>query len=189
MRNGSAEIVRLVAQVMSQARRYPNEVGLAQVNTRVVVRLLGITHGRVLAGFVNPRGGTDAGTPFRYCSRCLAAGYHDVVHQTSRYRVCPVHGCPLEQRCRSCECSSAYCLDAQLLEAPYRCRHCQRYFASVVPLCSALRRRLDLGARVSITRSMRLESGGPETDLAAVGQRPIGLTRSDIFASHGKLVE
>lgn len=125
-----------------------------KVNTRVVARLLGITHRRVLAGFVNPRGGADAGTSFRYCSRCLSAGYHGVVHQSSRHRVCLVHGCPLEQRCRSCQCSSSYRLDAQFLETPYRCRHCRRYFASCVPLPSARRRRLDLAARVCITRSM-----------------------------------
>jgi hypothetical protein len=36
----------------------------------------------------------------RYCSRCMARGYHSVLHQFGRLLICPLHARPLESRCR-----------------------------------------------------------------------------------------
>jgi hypothetical protein len=146
------------AAVVAQLGRAPVdaysglEASPTEVHTRVVARLLRITHSQVLAGFIRTDG--EEGRAFRYCPRCLSMGYHGVAHQMERHRSCPAHHCALEQRCRSCGCGSVYRLDARLLDGPYRCRHCRRYFASPVPAASVQRRRMTLRERVGITRSM-----------------------------------
>lgn len=38
----------------------------------------------------------------RYCTACLAHGFHAVAHQNRLIAVCPVHGQELEERCRQC---------------------------------------------------------------------------------------
>ena len=61
----------------------------------------------------------------RYCSRCMARGYHSVLHQFGRLSECPIHARPLESRCRHCGKGSAYRIDAQMLDAPFKCPHCR----------------------------------------------------------------
>jgi len=125
----------------------------AQVDHRVVARLLRVKRSSVLAGM---RRETDDGSggSFRYCPRCLASGYHGVIHQVERNSVCPVHRCALHSRCRHCASSPAYRLDAQLLDSPFRCPCCRSYLASAASAGFEARRHMNLRERVAITRSM-----------------------------------
>ena len=61
----------------------------------------------------------------RFCRRCMARGYHSVVHQFDCVEVCPAHRFPLESACRQCGYEAPYLINVQLLEAPYRCAHCR----------------------------------------------------------------
>jgi hypothetical protein len=123
-----------------------------QVDCRVVARLLQVKRSSVLAGM--RRETHERGGPFRYCPRCLDFGYHGVIHQVERHSVCPVHRCALHSRCRHCASSSAYRLDAQLLDAPFRCPHCRRCLASTASVSFEAHRGISLKDRVAITRSM-----------------------------------
>jgi hypothetical protein len=70
---------------------------------------------------------------FRYCRQCLGRGYHSLVHQFERVSHCPIHGQPLERRCRWCGCRAAYRLHARLLETPYRCAQCRAFYGTQWP--------------------------------------------------------
>jgi hypothetical protein len=95
------------------------------IDVRLVAQMLDIAHKSVSAGI----GKTfDSTSPhLRYCPRCLNQGYHAHAHQLLRIRLCPIHEKPLLTLCRHCGRTSAYRLDAQLLDAPFRCRHCRGY--------------------------------------------------------------
>lgn len=62
---------------------------------------------------------------FRHCRRCVAHGYHSVLHQLENVSVCPAHRWPLETACRRCGYEAPYRVNVQLLEAPYRCAYCR----------------------------------------------------------------
>ncbi|WP_176060124.1 hypothetical protein [Paraburkholderia sp. BCC1876] len=62
---------------------------------------------------------------FRFCRRCVAIGYHSVLHQMESIGVCPAHRRPLETACRSCGYEAPYRVSVQLLEAAYRCTCCR----------------------------------------------------------------
>jgi len=124
-----------------------------QVDCRVVARLLQVKRSSVLAGMGRETRERGAAS-FRYCPRCLASGYHGVIHQVERHRVCPVHRCTMHSRCRSCSSSPTYRLDAQLLDAPFRCPRCRSYLASAASAGFQAHRRMNLEERVAITRSM-----------------------------------
>jgi TniQ len=62
---------------------------------------------------------------FRYCRRCVARGYHSVLHQMDGVSVCPAHRKPLETACYRCGYEAPYRASVQLLEAPYRCAYCR----------------------------------------------------------------
>jgi len=124
-----------------------------EVDCRVVARLLQVKRSSVLAGMgreARERGATS----LRYCPRCLASGYHGVIHQIERHRDCPVHRCALHSRCRHCASSPAYRLDAQLLDAPFRCPCCRSYLACAASAGFQTHRRMNLRERVAITRSI-----------------------------------
>lgn len=61
---------------------------------------------------------------FRHCRRCIAHGYHSVVHQVETVYRCPAHLDVLESVCRNCGHEAPYRVNVQLLEAPYRCSQC-----------------------------------------------------------------
>jgi hypothetical protein len=63
--------------------------------------------------------------PFRYCRRCVARGYHSVLHQMDHVSICPAHRKPLETACLRCGYEAPYLAGVQLLEAPYRCAYCR----------------------------------------------------------------
>jgi hypothetical protein len=125
-------------------------VGPAEVNSKAVARLLGIAQRSVRAGL--DRFGSEPSTWLRYCPRCMSLGYHGIVHQRGRHERCPIHRRPVLTACRHCGRRSAYWLDAQLLNAPFRCRHCRRYYGSssgTPRLCNALTRE----RRIAVTRA------------------------------------
>jgi hypothetical protein len=62
---------------------------------------------------------------FRHCRRCVAHGYHSVLHQMESVSACPAHRRPLETACRRCGYEAPYLAGVQLLEAPYRCAYCR----------------------------------------------------------------
>jgi hypothetical protein len=81
----------------------------------------------------------------------MSLGYHGVVHQRERHARCPIHQLPLLAACLHCGQTSDYWLDAELLDAPFRCRHCRRHYgswASPLPCVPLTRER-----RIAVTRS------------------------------------
>jgi len=61
---------------------------------------------------------------FRFCRRCVAHGYHSVLHQMESNALCPAHGRVLESACETCGYEAPYRVNVRLLEAPYRCAYC-----------------------------------------------------------------
>jgi len=122
----------------------------ADVNIRAAASLLGLTQRRVREGLGTMR--TDVSGSLRYCSKCTASGYHSTLHQLARFERCPLHREPLELECRSCRCTSSYRLDAQLLDAPFRCRHCRHPYACCGNVAMRFRS-LASHERVTVTRS------------------------------------
>lgn len=143
--------------VVSQLSRHPIdpyegiEPTTRDVDARRVARLLGVAQRTVRTALYTPA--SDSSPHFRYCVRCLARGYHGVVQQLERNRKCSVHGHRLEEVCRHCGRTSEYRLDAQLLDAPFRCRHCRSLYASAAPNLTQ-RAPLGLKARVALTRAV-----------------------------------
>jgi hypothetical protein len=123
----------------------------AQVDCRVVARLLQVRPSSVAAGL---RRSLSDRAAFKYCARCLAAGYHGIVHQADGRRVCPVHRCALHEGCRHCRRGFAFRLDARLLDAPFRCPSCRSYLASPTSVRFAEQKRFGSRERAAITRSM-----------------------------------
>ena len=121
-----------------------------EIDVPIVARLLGATRRSVREGI--DAAAFDASQFLRSCSRCMSLGYHGVVHQRERHEQCPIHLLPLLAACRHCGEASAYRLDAQLLEAPFRCRHCRRTYGSNSPplRCKELSRE----RRVAVTRAV-----------------------------------
>ena len=62
---------------------------------------------------------------FRYCRRCVAIGYHSVLHQMEGIHTCPAHRQPIETACRCCGYEAPYVVSVGLLEIPYRCGYCR----------------------------------------------------------------
>lgn len=89
---------------------------------------------------------------FRYCRKCMCRGYHGVMFQLESFKTCPVHHTLLEVECEACGARTPYRLNANLLDAPYRCACCRNFYASKSP---AILNKRPLGkrARIAITRS------------------------------------
>ena len=60
----------------------------------------------------------------------MSRGYHSVVHQFGGIAYCPMHGCCLETKCRSCGATSEYVIKASVLDAPYKCPNCRRNYGN-----------------------------------------------------------
>ena len=125
-------------------------VGPAEVDVKAVARLLGVTQRSVRTGM--DMVASASSTWLRYCPRCMSLGYHSVLHQRERHDRCPIHHLPLLTACSHCGRKSAWWFDAQLLDAPFRCRHCRRYYGlnSGLPrLCVSLTPE----RRIAVTRA------------------------------------
>ena len=152
-----ARLNRLPGQVVAmQLCRHPVDpyegIEPAEVDVPLVARLLGIPQRSVRTGIGNAH--PDVSPCLRCCPRCLTRGYHGVLHQLERHARCPIHHSPLRTACPHCGRLSHYRLDAQLLDAPFRCRHCRRYATSsnIAPFLQ--RPALALMDRVDLTRAV-----------------------------------
>ena len=128
------------------------EAMVEEVDVRRIARVLGVTQTLVRVGLPTRRDLIGMHSTLRWCTRCIARGYHGVVHQSARAFRCPLHGGMLEERCRGCGESSTFRLDVRLLDSPYRCGHCRRSYASQV-WNGSRPRRFDKTQRQAITRA------------------------------------
>jgi len=88
----------------------------------------------------------------RYCPRCLARGYHAVVHQFESVGRCPIHDLRLERACRQCGHVAPYRLNAGLLETPYRCAQCRCLYGTGWPRVPG-RSRMPMKELIPMTRT------------------------------------
>lgn len=141
----------MMTQLCRHVDPYEGAVPAPQnVDVRALARMLGVTQSNVRAGLYSaPRDSAR----LKYCTRCLSRGYHGASHQHGRLLCCPAHGRPLQTLCRHCQRPSEYRLDAQLLDSPFRCRHCSRYLAWPPPSNLAHRRPMTLKERVAMIRT------------------------------------
>src|SRR5574343_1370151 len=108
------------------------------VDPQAVARLLGIRCALVRQSMPDYAARAD----LTWCPSCLGLGYHSVVHQYAGQGRCPIHGSLLRQHCKHCGRASAYWLDAQLLDATFRCRHCRVLLCASASVSSLGKRRL-----------------------------------------------
>lgn len=124
-----------------------------ELNAKYLAHTLRIRLQTVRESIPDPTPGRGVFPVLRYCKRCMARGYHSVVHQFGNVLLCPIHRTPLETQCRNCSATSAYRLNANLLDAPFRCTNCrQEYAASWRGF--GRRRRLQLHERIALTRAV-----------------------------------
>lgn len=122
------------------------------ISIPLVAQLLQVTQKSVRAGI---GAADDATSPhLRFCPWCLNQGYHGRPHQLLRLIRCPMHDVPLQTACRRCKRPSAYRLDAQLMDAPFRCRHCRGFHSHSGIGPSPQRFALLPNERAAITRSV-----------------------------------
>jgi len=130
-------------------------VGIAPSTSEVDIRrlhqALGLQLKVVRASMISGTSNSINNPYFRYCRKCLCRGYHGVIHQYEIVRTCPVHGSRIETECGECGAQMLYRINAQMLDAPYRCSNCRELYASCPPLI-ANRPPLNQKARVAITR-------------------------------------
>ena len=142
----------VVAQLSSREIDPYEGIAPRDIDVRGVAGLLGVTQRSVRAGLSCLV--SDVSRCVRYCPRCIALGYHGALHQLERYVNCPAHGIAIQAACRHCARASAYWLDAQLLDAPFRCRHCRRYYTASGIAPSTKPPALALSERVAVTRAV-----------------------------------
>ena len=88
----------------------------------------------------------------QFCARCMARGYHSVVHQFGNQQRCPVHGCLLETACHHCGATSPYRIDAKVIGSPFRCPQCGSHY-SRRSACVLKREPMPQLGRTAITRA------------------------------------
>jgi hypothetical protein len=91
---------------------------------------LGLTQKTVRLAMQRPEQRRNWCVQLRFCPRCMSRGYHSVVHQFGGIHYCPVHGCCLETKCRSCGATSEYLIKASVLDAPFKCSVCRRCYGN-----------------------------------------------------------
>ena len=121
------------------------------VDVRAIARMLDVTQRCVRIGMKNLS--LDPNGFLRCCPSCMSLGYHSVVHQREHLDRCPIHGVQLLAACRHCGRPSAYRLDAQLLDAPFRCRHCRHYYTASSYAPPLPWKALSSERRIAITRA------------------------------------
>lgn len=123
---GSRVVSQLTAAPIDPYEGLPASAG--SVDVRRVARLLGLTQKTVRSSLGASSGQRLLNPRLRHCPRCMACGYHGVAHQFLGAMQCPAHGDWLEEGCRVCGHASDYRLDAQLLDAPFRCARCRQSY-------------------------------------------------------------
>ena len=126
-------------------------VASRDVDVRAMARMLDVTQRSVRIGMKDLS--LDRHRYLRCCPSCMVLGYHSVVHQREHLNRCPIHGVQLLVACRHCGQPSAYWLDAQLLDAPFRCRHCRHYYTASLYPPSLPWKALSSEGRIAVTRA------------------------------------
>ena len=125
---------------------------LDEINVRRVAQSLGVSLKTLRSTMPARSGRRGFCSDIRYCAKCMAVGYHSVVHQFGSYTRCPVHGCWLESACHYCGATNAYRIDANVLDARFRCAQCRSPYSRATTTL-ATRLPMPLPARVAITRA------------------------------------
>ena len=61
----------------------------------------------------------------RFCPVCMCRGFHSIWFQLSALAACPLHGCPLQDRCVNCGAvPGLYRVTKRLFSNPYICADC-----------------------------------------------------------------
>ena len=87
---------------------------LQDMDVRSLSRTLRVTQKCLRISLGRTKGPNRLGPCLTYCRRCLALGFHSVVHQRLGATHCPIHGDALEQACGACGHVSLYWLHAHL---------------------------------------------------------------------------
>lgn len=106
------------------------EIAPREIDSTYLAQTLGISMKTVRQSIPDPIPRRAPSSVLRYCPRCMARGYHCVMHQFGNVLRCPVHAVPLETLCRGCGASSDYRIDAMILQSPFKCPHCRKAYAS-----------------------------------------------------------
>ena len=145
-------------QVVGHAARRPVDpyegfaATAAEVDVPGVARSLGVPPKTVRLALHRPGWPRGWCPQLRFCLRCMARGYHTVLHQYGSEPQCPLHGTWLDSACPGCGAASAYHLDARLLGAPFRCAHCRRPYGRTTT-AFLKRRPLSKHARMVLVRT------------------------------------
>ncbi|WP_181159082.1 hypothetical protein [Burkholderia ambifaria] len=105
----------------------PYEGVTPQLGSVSLVRLhrtLGIPFATLEIALLHPSQRRRYSPLFRHCRRCIARGYHSVLHQMLTIHTCPAHYRPLATACWRCGYEAPYVTNVRLLESPYRCAIC-----------------------------------------------------------------
>ena len=138
----------------------------AEVDVRGVACSLGVSPKMVRVALHRPGWPRGWCSQLRFCPRCMARGYHAVLHQYGSEPQCPVHGTWLESECAGCGEASTYRIDARLLDAPFRCPHCRRPYGRTA--AAFLKRRpLSKQARMALVRTFAGAGASPPLREAA----------------------
>ena len=119
-------------QVVGHAARRPVDpyegfpATAAEVDVPGITHSLGVPPETLRVALHRPGWPRGWCSQLRFCPRCMARGYHSILHQYGSEPQCPLHGTWLESECAGCGAASAYHLDARLLDAPFRCAQCRR---------------------------------------------------------------
>jgi hypothetical protein len=97
----------------------------AELDVRMTATSLGLPHKAIRLAMVRPELRRGWCSHLRFCPRCMSRGYHSVVHQFESVPYCPVHGCRMENVCRSCGAIGEYLIKASVLDAPFKCPNCR----------------------------------------------------------------
>lgn len=69
---------------------------------------------------------------FRYCPGCIGLGYQSVLCQMDGLQRCPIHRCPLTDRCLTCTARTpTYAFTLRSFEPPMICTTCKRPYAQI----------------------------------------------------------
>jgi hypothetical protein len=124
-------------------------VSTADVDVRLVARMLGVPMKTVRAGLSSPCTRRKLDTRLRHCPRCMSLGYHGMVHQFLGAMQCPAHGDWLQEHCRlaTIRLAAARIVDAGQLPLV-------RANERLSPRCSAARRAVPLRRVSASVRSV-----------------------------------
>ncbi len=125
---------------------------LLEINVARIAASLQVSHKKLRMATRHPDSHRPWCPDLQFCSRCMARGYHSVVHQFASQQRCPVHGCLLETACRSCAATSSYRIDAKVIGSPFRCPECGSHY-SRASTCILRRPPLTQPGRTAITRT------------------------------------